>query len=193
MILILGCPEDENFIQNLKRSVREAALMTETCSSDVSLDNHSDDGSGHFFLPLSSKGFSPMGTESQSVSRSKKLFASPNNASSFEDHAHDSPVGSKYDEVQLPNVIDDLESLNDFDQVNGFLLGSGMNRATTAAQRLFYDIEESQGQVFSPPLLMESSLLADSYEDLLGMLLYLQILSLFAHLKALTCMNCSRN
>ncbi|XP_031382041.1 AUGMIN subunit 6 [Punica granatum] len=160
--------EGENFVQNLKRSVREAALSTETCSSDVSRDNHSDEGSGHYFLPLSSKGFSQMGTENRPVSRSKKLFASQMDTPPIERRVPDGPVGSKYDELQLPNVIDDLESLNDFDQVNGFFLDTGSNRSTTAAQRLFYDIEESQGQVFSPPLLMESSLLADSYEDLLA-------------------------
>lgn len=170
MIIILGCPEGDNFIQDLKRSVREAALLTETCSSDVSRDSQSDGGSGHFFLPLSSKGFSRTGTENKSVLISKKLSVSQINTSSLENHAHGTPVGSKYDEGQLPNVIDDLESLNDFDQVNGFLLGTGSSRATTNVQRLFYDIEEPQGQVFSPPFLMESSLLADTYEDLLGML-----------------------
>ncbi|KAK4746684.1 hypothetical protein SAY87_025721 [Trapa incisa] len=157
--------DDGKFINNLKRSVREAALSSQTCSSDVG--DHSDEGPVHFFLPLSSKEHSCTSTESQSVS-SKTLFASPIKTSSPEDHGHDSPAGSKYDEMQLLNVVDDLESLNDFDQVNGFLLGTGINHATTAAQRLFYDIEECQGQVFSPPLLVESSLLTDSYEDLLA-------------------------
>lgn len=168
----MNCPDGENLVRNLKRSVREAALSIENCSSDATQDNHPDEGSGHFFLPLSSKGFSCMGIENKAVPRTKKLFASQMDASLIENHVPDSPMHSKYDDVQLPNVIDDLESLNDFDQVNGFLLSKGSNHATAPAQTLFYDIEQSQSQVFSPPLLMESSLLADSYEDLLGMLLY---------------------
>lgn len=151
-------------------------------------DSHSDEGPGHFFLPLSSKGLSRMGFESKTNPRSKKLLASQVDNSSLENCVTDSPSGGKYDELQLPNVIEDLESLNDFDQVNGFLLSTGSKCAANATQMLFYDIEESQGQVFSPPLLMESSLLADSYEDLLGMLLHVQILNFFL---ILTCMEYS--
>ncbi|KAK4774997.1 hypothetical protein SAY86_009932 [Trapa natans] len=87
--------DDGNFINNLKRSVREAALSNQTSSSDIPRDEHSDEGPGHFFLPLSSKGLSHTSTESQSVS-SEKHFVSPINTPSPEGRGHDSPAGSKH-------------------------------------------------------------------------------------------------
>lgn len=119
---------DSHFVQNLKRSVREAALSRKSLQSKSSLGSHSDEGSEHFFMPLSSSGFSRLGPESKGVSLTS--------------------------------------SLHDYDHVNGFLSITGSNSAASDAQRSFYDFEEAQEQVFSPPLLIE-----DAYEDLLGMLL----------------------
>lgn len=64
-------------------------------------------------------------------------------------------------------MLNGLDPLRDFDRVNGFHSVSGSNVSpSNRQQRPFY--EEAHDQVFSPPLLMDSSLLADSYEDLLG-------------------------
>ena len=119
---------DSNYVQNLKRSVREAALSRKSFHSKSSQGSYSDESSEHFFMPLSSSGFSRLGPESKGA-----LLTS---------------------------------SLHDYDQVNGFLSVTGSNSAASDAQRSFYDLEEAQEQVFSPPLLIE-----DAYEDLLGMLL----------------------
>lgn len=97
------------------------------------------------------------------------MFASQTDSSLLESRASDGHVESKYGE--LADVLSGLDLLNDYDQVNGFLSVDGSNGFSFDARRSLYDIDETQDQVFSPPLLMDSSLLADSYEDLLGMLL----------------------
>lgn len=66
----------------------------------------------------------------------------------------------------IPDLLHDLQSVDDYD---GFLSTMGSNSSFSDAHRSFYDLEEAKDQVFSPPLLMDASLLADSYEDLLGM------------------------
>ncbi|KAF9610120.1 hypothetical protein IFM89_019985 [Coptis chinensis] len=42
------CP----YVHNLRRSVREAALSLQSCDMDSLRDNHSYDGSTHFFIPF---------------------------------------------------------------------------------------------------------------------------------------------
>uniref|UniRef100_A0A5B7AHZ3 HAUS augmin-like complex subunit 6 N-terminal domain-containing protein n=1 Tax=Davidia involucrata TaxID=16924 RepID=A0A5B7AHZ3_DAVIN len=157
---------DNSYVHNLKRSVREAALSMQSCNLESSHDNHSDDSSEHFFVPLSATGFSRLGPENNLGARSKRLFSSQADPSLLENRASDGHVGSKYDE--LSNVLNDLDSFDDYDRVNGFLSAAGSNCAVSDVQRSFYDMEEAQDQVFSPPLLMETSLFADSYEDLLA-------------------------
>ncbi|XP_052197129.1 AUGMIN subunit 6 isoform X2 [Diospyros lotus] len=112
-----GSPQDNDnsYIQNLKRSVREAALSMQSCNSESSQDNLSDDSSEHYFVPLSATGFSHLGAG-----------------------------------------------------VNGFLSAAGSNYMVSDLQKQYYGIEEDQDHVFSPPLLMDTSLLGDSYEDLLA-------------------------
>lgn len=139
-----------------------------SCNSESSRESHSDE-SEHFFVPLSAAGFSHVGTEKKaSPIRSKRLFVAQTDTSMLGNHGPDGHVGSKYGDI--PDMLNDLDSLHDFDQVNGFLSAAGTNGVVSDTHRLFYDIDETQDQVFSPPLLMETSLLADSYEDLLGML-----------------------
>lgn len=157
---------DNNYVQNLKRSVREAALSIQPSNPELSRDSQSDEVSEHFFVPLSTTGFYQVGAENKVPFKSKRMLSSPTDASLLENHVLDCHAGNKFD--GLPDVMSDLESLNDFDQVNGFLSATGVHRAPSAAERLFYDVDESRDQVFSPPLLMETSLLGDSYEDLLG-------------------------
>ncbi|ONI19820.1 hypothetical protein PRUPE_3G299500 [Prunus persica] len=156
---------DNYFVQNLKRSVREAALSRNSLNSESSRGSHSDESSEHFFLPLSSSGFSRQGQESKGVSLRSKRFASQTEASLLENRASDGHMESKY--AELSQVLNGLDSLDDYDQVNGFLSATGSNCAASDTQRSFYDFEEAQEQVFSPPLLMDSSLLVD-YEDLLA-------------------------
>ncbi|CAI9758542.1 unnamed protein product [Fraxinus pennsylvanica] len=126
--------DDHFFLQNLKRSVREAALSSQSCNLESSQDSRSDDSSEHFFVPLSGTGVSRFDREKKSNSlKSRQLFTPQADPSLLETCALDNHFGSKYDGV-----------------------GS------------FYDMDETQDQVFSPPLLMDTSLLADSYEDLLA-------------------------
>lgn len=65
-------------------------------------------------------------------------------------------------------MLNDMDSLDEFDSVNSFLSGSGSNLSVSDAQRSLYDTDEAPDQVFSPPLLMDASLLVDAYEDLLA-------------------------
>ncbi|GAB4848023.1 AUGMIN subunit 6 [Ancistrocladus abbreviatus] len=165
---IQGLPQDSDssYIQNLKRSVREAALSVQSCNFESSRDSHSEDGSEHYFVPLSAAGFSHFGQErKQPSSRSKRFSASEGDSSLFTHHIPANRIGSKFDDV--PDVLNGFDSLSDCDRVNGFLSNAGSNCAASESQTSFYDVEESPDQVFSPPLLMETSLL-DSYEDLLA-------------------------
>ncbi|XP_059670016.1 AUGMIN subunit 6-like isoform X2 [Cornus florida] len=157
---------DNSYVQNLKRSVREAALSMQSCNLESSEDSHSDDSSDHFFVPLSANGFSRLGPEKKLAARSKRLFVSRVDPSLPDNRAAGGHVGSKYDEVS--NVLNDLGSRHDYDQVNGSLSAFGSDSAVSDAHSSFYDTEEARDQVFSPPLLTDTSLLADSYEDLLA-------------------------
>ncbi|KAH9743721.1 AUGMIN subunit 6 [Citrus sinensis] len=157
---------DSTYVQNLKRSVREAALSVRSCNSESSRDSHSDEGSEHFFVPLAPAGFSRMGLQNKASSvRSKRLFVAQTDTSMLGNNNPDGHLGSKYGDI--PDMLNDLDSIHDFDQVNGFLSAAGSNGVISETHSSFYDIDEAQDQVFSPPLLMETSLLADSYEDLL--------------------------
>ncbi|KAL3526337.1 hypothetical protein ACH5RR_010993 [Cinchona calisaya] len=163
-----SAPQDNDnfFVQNLKRSVREAALLSEFYNLESSQDSRSDDSSEHYFVPLSGAGFSRLGQEKKPISvRTKRLFTSQADSSLLETRVLDCNLGSKYDG---PDILNDLESLDDYEGVNGFLSAAGSNSSISDAHRSFYDMEEGQDQVFSPPLLMDTSLLADSYEDLLA-------------------------
>lgn len=148
-------------------------MLTQSFSSELSRDGHSEDGSEHFFLPVSGSGFSHVGPESKGTSiRSKRLFTSQTDSSLLENRVSDGHTESKYDDFS--DMLNGLDSLHDYDRVNGFLSVAALNGSASDGQRSFYDIDEAPDQVFSPPLLMDSSLLADSYEDLLGMSLWPQ-------------------
>ncbi|KAG5028464.1 hypothetical protein JHK87_011978 [Glycine soja] len=159
---------DSCYVHNLKRSVREAALSLRSCNSESSRDSQSDGSSEHFFVPLSETGFSNLDADKRGASlRSKRLFVSQMDDSLLESHASGGHGESKFDE--FPDMLNDLErlSVSDYNNVNGFLSYTGSN-STSDAQRSFFDFEDAQDQVFSPPLLMDSSLLTDPFEDLLA-------------------------
>ncbi|XP_071914787.1 AUGMIN subunit 6 [Coffea arabica] len=157
---------DNFFVQNLKRSVREAALASQNYNFESSQDSHSDDSSEHYFVPLSGVGFSRLGQAKKANSmRTKREFTPQADSSLLETRVLDGNIRNKF---EGPDILNDVESLDDYEGVNGFLSAAGSNSSVSDAHRSFYDIEEVQDQVFSPPLLMDTSLLADSYEDLLA-------------------------
>ncbi|XP_048230420.1 AUGMIN subunit 6 [Ricinus communis] len=158
---------DNSYVQNLKRSVREAALSTQSLNYESSRDSHTDESSENFFLPLSATGFSRLGIENKVASRrSKRLFSSQKDTAFLETHAPDGQIGSKYDD--LPDILNNPDSLTNYDHINGFLSAAVSNGAMSDGQRTFFDIEEPHDQVFSPPLFMDTSLLADPDEYLLA-------------------------
>ncbi|XP_077227942.1 HAUS augmin-like complex subunit isoform X2 [Tasmannia lanceolata] len=129
---------DSSYVQNIRRSVREAALSTQSSNLE-SLDDNNRDSSEHFFVPLSTSRFSRMAVDiNPAPSKSKqRLFVS-----SSESFMHNK---SEHDKESV-----------------------GSNYAPTHLQRTFYNMEDSQDQLFSPPLLMDTSLFPDTYEDLLA-------------------------
>ncbi|KAH0873610.1 hypothetical protein HID58_070972 [Brassica napus] len=158
-------PTDTNsyFVQNLKKSVREAALLIPT-SAGSSRDSQSDEGSEHYFVPLSGAGFTRFPSETKSLPlRGSRLQTSLSEPSFLEHSVPHSLAPSKYSDI--PDTFDDLDSFKDYDNGNGFLSVAGSNSVASDPQQSFYDVED---QVFSPPLLMDSSLLSDTYEDLLA-------------------------
>jgi hypothetical protein len=144
----------------------------QSCNSESSHDSQSDESSEHFFLPLSSPGFSFVPEKKAVSTRSKRFSVSQMNSDFLEKHARDGHAGSKYKE--LPEILNDLGSLTDYDHINGFLTAAGSNGAISDGQSLFNDIEEPHDQVFSPPFLLDTSLVPDLYEDLLGTLLWVK-------------------
>ncbi|PWA58737.1 hypothetical protein CTI12_AA397980 [Artemisia annua] len=155
---------ENDYIRNLKKSVREAALSTLSNNTAQSQDSHSDDGSEHFFVPLSGTGFSRAGPEKKAASlRSKQLFVPESQTSLVENRVSD---GFKYNESL--DTSSNFDMVNDFDGVNGFISAAASNYAESEGRLSFYDVEESHEQVFSPPFLMDASLSADSFEDLLA-------------------------
>ncbi|CAH1437750.1 unnamed protein product [Lactuca virosa] len=164
----VNTPQTDNendYVRNMKKSVREAALATRSSNTAQSQqDTHSvsDDGSEHFFVPLSGTGFSRVGPgpekKQHTSTRSKQLFASEaNNTSSSSDGIN------KYNESHDTFSHSNLDLLNDLD-INGFMSAAASNYAESEGRLSFYDVDETHDQVFSPPFLME----ADSFEDLLA-------------------------
>ena len=131
-------------------------------NSEASRECSSDGSAEHFFVPLSGTGFAHLGPDSKQAStRSGRLSVPESPACDF---------NNGIDFNEFTGALNDLDSLNDFDELNGFLSSARSNSATSDGRKLFFDNDEAQDQVFSPPLLLDSSLLADSYEDLLGKL-----------------------
>ncbi|XP_076905165.1 AUGMIN subunit 6-like [Bidens hawaiensis] len=157
----VNTPQTDNendYIRNLKKSVREAALSSHTSDTSQLPDNQSDDGSEHFFVPLSGTGFSRVGPEKKPPSlRSKQLFASELSSSSVDNRVSDV---MKYNES--------LDMVNEYDGVNAFMSAAASSYAESEGRLSFYDVEETHDQVFSPLFLMDESLSADAFEDLLA-------------------------
>lgn len=167
-------------VQKFKRSVREAALAIKSCDYESSRDSHSEDGSEHFFVPLSTAGVPSLGVEQRGSSvRSNRLFTSEVESLLLGNSIVDSCGDKKYDEVS--DAFNEFDSVSEYERVNGFLSAACSNYAASESQTSFYDLDEAPDQVFSPPLLMETSLLADVYEDLLAPLSETDAAALMEH------------
>ncbi|GJX69170.1 augmin subunit 6 [Tanacetum coccineum] len=103
-------------------------------------------------------------TEKKAASlRSKQLFVPESQTCLVENRVSG---GFKYSESL--DTCSNFDMLNDYDGVNGFLSAAASNYAESEGRLSFYDVEESHEEIFSPPFLMDASLSADSFEDLLG-------------------------
>lgn len=97
------------------------------------------------------------------------MFISQADSSLLQTHAKDNNIGRRYSGIA--DILNDLDSLDEFDGGNSFLSAAGSNSPVSDAHRSFYDMDDVEDQVFSPPLLMDTGL-ADTYEDLLGRLYF---------------------
>ncbi|KAE8694136.1 serine/threonine protein phosphatase 2A 59 kDa regulatory subunit B' eta isoform-like isoform X2 [Hibiscus syriacus] len=157
---------DISYVENLKRSVRQAALSVASCNSESFRDRKSDESSEHFIVPVSSTNHSHLGPETKLSSlRTKRLYSTQTENSLLDSHAGDGHIGNNYD--NLTHVLNNLDSPNNYDQVNGFHSATASRCADADLQRSLFNLEEVRDQVFSP-FLMDTSLLDDSYEDLLA-------------------------
>ncbi|KAF5183986.1 Augmin subunit [Thalictrum thalictroides] len=147
---------DNSYVHNLRRSVREAALSMQSCNMDSSHDDHSHDGSEHFLVPFSGTCLSQSSPETKFPSiKSKRMFESSDD------------TFRTYD--KLRSMLDDTDTFTDYgSHIDGFFSTLGSKYPTSATPKTFYDMNGAQDQGFSPPLLMDTSLMDDSYEDLLA-------------------------
>ncbi|XP_047334195.1 AUGMIN subunit 6 [Impatiens glandulifera] len=164
--------KDQSYVQNIKRSVREAALALQSCHLDSSHDSQSDDSSEHYFVPLTGTGFSRHAPDRKQGSvKSKLVFGEESNLLYSTKGHHNPPPADGYmsNYKDFPDLLSDVDEFDD-NANGGSLSALGSNnrvRLPPDAHRSFYDMEGFEDQVFSPPLLMDTSLL-DGYEDLLA-------------------------
>lgn len=150
---------DGSYAYDIRRSVREAALVRPLSNSECSQDKSSDDGSEHFFIPLSS------------VTSMKEVEAMPNRRKQrlvFSPPEIRVPKSTKDFHLNTGVLSSSTHKLNGFDGYDGNP-ASLIRPGTGNEQSLFPDADDALDQVFSPPLLLDSSFFQDTYEDLLGM------------------------
>ncbi|XP_073006591.1 AUGMIN subunit 6-like [Typha latifolia] len=152
---------DSNYAQDIKRSVRDAALSRPPSNSELLLQKTSDDGSEHFFIPLSTVA---SGKEEDAMPNRRKqrlIFSPPEIAA--QKSTKDYPFSTDSQLNTVPTVSTKLNGLDEYGDPRRFFQSSNNN-----AQWASLDADAAIDQVFSPPLLMESSLFQDTYEDLLA-------------------------
>ncbi|WOL14359.1 AUGMIN subunit 6 [Canna indica] len=153
--------EDDIYdIQNIRRSVRESALSRPSSNSALLKERSKDDGSQHFFMPLST-GASHKEVDGSTQGKQSLVFSPPGyrvprnskDIFSTQGHLDSTPIlSNKSHEL---DECTNQKSLITPDIVN--------------PRNAFLDIDDDAlDQVFSPPLLMESSFFQDTYEDLLA-------------------------
>ncbi|XP_006664824.1 AUGMIN subunit 6 isoform X2 [Oryza brachyantha] len=149
------------FVHNIRRSVREAALSKPLNNAERPHDQSSDDGSEHFFIPLST---APSRKEIDGVNnrRNQKLgFSSPQ--IKFPKSTSDIHFNADSTMHATPVLLSKLNGNDDPSSVTSMLdPGSALGHQT------FMTDDDALDQVFSPPLLLETSLFQDTYEDLLA-------------------------
>ncbi|VAI14944.1 unnamed protein product [Triticum turgidum subsp. durum] len=149
---------DGYFAHDIRRSVREAALSKPLSNMESPQDKSSDDGSEHFFIPLST-GAARKDVGAVANRRKQK-------------------IGPSSSQSKLPKSTSDLYFNPDSPMHTTPAVSSKLNGHDdpSSAANFFYPVsgqsfmtDDALDQVFSPPLLLESSLFPDAYEDLLGM------------------------
>ncbi|XP_044387473.1 AUGMIN subunit 6 isoform X3 [Triticum aestivum] len=138
-----------------RRSVREAALSKPLSNMESPQDKSSDDGSEHFFIPLST-GAARKDVGAVANRRKQK-------------------IGPSSSQSKLPKSTSDLYFNPDSPITPAVSSKLNGHDDPSSAANIFYPVsgqsfmtDDALDQVFSPPLLLESSLFPDAYEDLLA-------------------------
>uniref|UniRef100_A0ACD5XI94 Uncharacterized protein n=1 Tax=Avena sativa TaxID=4498 RepID=A0ACD5XI94_AVESA len=148
---------DGYFAHDIRRSVREAALSKPSSNTESPEDNSSDDGSEHFFIPLST-GASRKDVGAVANRRKPK-------------------IGLLSSQTKLHKSTSDIYYNSDSPMHKTPALSSKRNgHGDPSSAANFFDpvsdqsfmTDDALDQVFSPPLLLESSFFHDTYEDLLA-------------------------
>ncbi|RLN07684.1 AUGMIN subunit 6 isoform X2 [Panicum miliaceum] len=152
--------ENDGYIaHDIRRSVREAALSKPLRNTERPQDKNSDDGSEHFFIPLSAGAArkemdAATNRRKQRPGLSSPQIKFPKSTSDLYYNA-DSPINTSPVLLSEMNGHDPISAMSFLDPVSGL-----------AHQSFITD--DALDQVFSPPLLMESTLFHDADEDLLA-------------------------
>ncbi|KAE8777001.1 AUGMIN subunit 6 [Hordeum vulgare] len=147
---------DGYFAHDIRRSVREAALSKPLSNMESPQDKSCDDGSEHFFIPLSS---SAARKDVGTVSNRRKQKIGPSSQSKLPKSTSDLYFNPDSPMHTIPAVSSKLNGHDDPSSAENFFYPvSGQSFMT----------DDALDQVFSPPLLLESSLFHDAYEDLLA-------------------------
>ncbi|XP_044949623.1 AUGMIN subunit 6 isoform X3 [Hordeum vulgare subsp. vulgare] len=147
---------DGYFAHDIRRSVREAALSKPLSNMESPQDKSCDDGSEHFFIPLSS---SAARKDVGTVSNRRKQKIGPSSQSKLPKSTSDLYFNPDSPMHTTPAVSSKLNGHDDPSSAENFFYPvSGQSFMT----------DDALDQVFSPPLLLESSLFHDAYEDLLA-------------------------
>ncbi|KAK8564627.1 hypothetical protein V6N12_058210 [Hibiscus sabdariffa] len=137
---------DISYVENLKGSVRQDALSLPSCNSESSRDRQSDESYEHFFVPVSSTNHSHVGAETKLGSiRTKRLFSTQTGNSFLDSHASDGRIGNNYDNSS--HMLNNLDSPNNYDQVNGFHSATTSGCAASDWQMSLFNLEEAQDHV----------------------------------------------
>ncbi|VAI28848.1 unnamed protein product [Triticum turgidum subsp. durum] len=146
---------DGYFAHDIRRSVREAALSKPLSNMESPQDKSSDDGSEHFFIPLST-GAARKDVGAVANRRKQK-------------------IGPSSSQSKLPKSTSDLYFNPDSPITPAVSSKLNGHDDPSSAANIFYPVsgqsfmtDDALDQVFSPPLLLESSLFPDAYEDLLA-------------------------
>ncbi|KAL6877554.1 hypothetical protein ACP4OV_012769 [Aristida adscensionis] len=150
--------DDDYFAHDIRRSVREAALSKPLRNTERLQDKNIDDSSEHFFIPLSTAASKEMNAvtnrRKQGLTLTSPQMKFPKGTSDLY-YNTDSAASTSPVLLSELNVHDPSSPMNLFDPVSGL-----------AHQSFITD--DALDQVFSPPLMLDSSFFHDTDEDLLA-------------------------